>query len=75
MNNALVLHLSDSMSARLLHDAGPDAGRQVERAYRLALGRAPEPAERERAERVVSRVGASALARAIFNCNEFLYLD
>jgi len=75
MNNALVLHLSEAMAARLASEAGPDPGRQVERAYRLAFGRCPEPAERERAIRVVERFGPSALVRAIFNCNEFLYLD
>ncbi len=54
---------------------GNDAGRQVERAYRLALGREPEPDERAVAVRVVERSGLPTLARAIFNCNEFLYLD
>ena len=43
MNNALVLHLSDAFAARLVREAGPDAGRQVDRAYRLAFGRAPSP--------------------------------
>jgi Protein of unknown function (DUF1553)/Protein of unknown function (DUF1549)/Planctomycete cytochrome C/Concanavalin A-like lectin/glucanases superfamily len=75
MNNALVLYLSDAFAARLLREAGPDAGQQVERAYRLAFGRGPEPDERAWANRVVRRFGAATLARAIFNCNEFLYLD
>jgi hypothetical protein len=75
MNNALVLHVSDVMAARLAREAGSDPGRQVERAYRLAFGRSPEPIERERALRVVEQFGPAALARAIFNCNEFLYLD
>ena len=50
MNNALVLYLSDAFAARLAREAGPDAGRQVERAYRLAFGRGPEPDERAWAE-------------------------
>jgi Protein of unknown function (DUF1553)/Protein of unknown function (DUF1549)/Planctomycete cytochrome C len=75
MNNALVLHLSDVMAARLASEAGSDSGRQVERAYRLAFGRRPEPPERAQAVRVVEQFGLAALARAIFNCNEFLYLD
>jgi Protein of unknown function (DUF1553) len=75
MNNELVLHLSDVMAVRLMNQAGPDPGRQVERAYRLAFGRLPEPPELERALRVVEQFGSAALARAIFNCNEFLYLD
>ncbi len=75
MNNALVLYLSDVFAARLLREAGPDVDRQVELAYRLAFGRGPEPEERARANDVVRQFGAATLARAIFNCNEFLYLD
>ena len=58
-----------------MREAGDDAGRQVDRAYRLALGRLPEPDERTQAVRVVERAGLPAFARAIFNCNEFLYFD
>ena len=75
MNNALVLYLSDAFAARLARDAGVDTGAQVERAYRLAFGRSPEPGERERAARLVERSGASTLARVLFNSNEFLYVD
>jgi hypothetical protein len=75
MNNALVLTLSDAMANRLMREAGSDARRQVELAYRLAFNRLPDPVERDRAVSVVERHGASALARAIFNSNEFLYLD
>ncbi|HEY2156038.1 MAG TPA: DUF1553 domain-containing protein, partial [Isosphaeraceae bacterium] len=75
MNNALTLHLSDAFAARLKREAGDDAGRQVDRAYRLALGREPSRGERTRAVGVVERFGAATLARAIFNSNEFLYID
>jgi hypothetical protein len=75
MNNALVLHLSRAFAARLSREAGPSALRQVDRAYLLALGRAPEPVERSQAIRVVEKAGLAALTRALFNCNEFLYFD
>jgi hypothetical protein len=75
MNNALVLHLADAFAARLAREAGPDPGRQADLAYRLAFGRDPDPAERSRAVRAIEQVGASTLARAIFNSNEFLYVD
>jgi hypothetical protein len=75
MNNAMVLYLSDVLAARLAREAGPAIGRQVELAYRLAFGRGPGADERASAERVVKQYGAATLARAIFNCNEFLYLD
>jgi hypothetical protein len=75
MNNALTLHLADRLAARLEREAGPDPSRQVDRAYALALGRSPTPAERERAAAIVGRLGAAPLARALFNANEFLYID
>lgn len=75
MNNALVLHLADVTARRLEREAGPAAERQVDRAYKLALGRAPDAAERAEAARVVERHGAATLARALFNSNEFLYVD
>ena len=75
MNNALVLHLSEAFAQRLLREAGDDVGCQVDRAYRLALGRFPERDERAQAIKVVNRAGLPALTRAIFNCNEFLYFD
>jgi hypothetical protein len=75
LNNALVLHLSDAFADRLKREAGDDPGAQVDRAYRLAFGRLPEPAERTRAIELVERFGASTLARALFNSNEFLHVD
>ena len=75
MNNALVLHLAEAFAGRLAREAGNDAGCQVDRAYKLALGRLPEADERARAASVVERAGLPAFTRAIFNCNEFLYFD
>ncbi len=75
LNNALVLHLSEACAARLVRDVGDDPALQVDRAYRLALGRKPEPAERARAVEIVAKFGARTLARVLFNSNEFLYVD
>jgi hypothetical protein len=75
MNNALTLHLSNAFAARLKREAGDDPGRQVDRAYRLAFGRDPAAEERARAVEVAERHGSATLARAIFNGNEFLYVD
>src|SRR5262249_12614360 len=75
LNNALTLRLSARLAARLKREAGDVPGRQVELAYRLAFGRTPSATERESARRVVEAHGAGVLARAIFNSNEFLYVD
>ena len=75
LNNDLTLRLADRMGERLRREAGEDVERQVERAYQLAFGRAPNDPERERARQVVLSYGLPVLARAIFNSNEFLYID
>ncbi len=75
LNNALVLHLADLLAARLVREVGTDPGKQVDWAYRLAFGRRPQRAEKDEAIAAVKRFGAATLARAIFNSNEFLYVD
>jgi hypothetical protein len=75
LNNTLTLRLADRFADRLRREAGDDPARRVERAYRLAFGRAPDDAEREQAGRVIASYGPAVLARALFNSNEFLYVD
>ncbi|QEH38566.1 Planctomycete cytochrome C [Aquisphaera giovannonii] len=75
LNDALTLRLADRMADRLRREAGAEPARQVELAYRLAFGRPPSGDERARAARIVERHGPAVLARAIFNSNEFLYVD
>ncbi len=75
LNNAQVLRNAERFAGRVRREAGEDAGKQVERAYLLAYGRAPDAEERERAKGVVERHGLGVLTRAIFNSNEFLYID
>ncbi|MBL8865023.1 MAG: DUF1553 domain-containing protein [Planctomycetia bacterium] len=52
----------------------PEATR-IERAYRLTLGRGPTAKERERAEEFLKDSPLAELCRALFNTNEFVYLD
>ena len=44
-NGPFMQERAKAFSSRLARDCGPDRRRQVERAYRLALGRSPSPAE------------------------------
>jgi Protein of unknown function (DUF1553)/Protein of unknown function (DUF1549) len=48
---------------------------RAELAYRLTLGRLPTAAERDRAAAFLRESPLSELCRALFNLNEFLYLD
>jgi hypothetical protein len=75
MNNSFFLEQAARFADRLKKEAGGDAGAQVERAWRLALGRSPDDDERSQAMRFVTneKDGLAALAQALFNLNEFVY--
>ena len=75
LNNAFVLHVVDKFAERIARDVGAEPVRQVERAYRLAYGRAPAAVEQAVAVQVVREHGIGVLARALFNSNEFIYVD
>ena len=59
---------------RLTKEAKTDADR-IDRAYKLILGRAPTAKELDRAQAFLKDSPLSELCRALFNLNEFVYLD
>ena len=60
---------------RLEKEAGKNAGAEVQLAFRLAYGRGPDAQEFKGAEALVSQYGLEMLCRAIFNSNEFLFVE
>jgi hypothetical protein len=58
-------------AARVAQEAGPDPGKQIERAFQLALGRAPSAQERAK----TASVPIEQLAVVLFNLNEFVYVE
>ena len=75
LNNSFVLRMADRFADRVKKEAGDDPTRQIVRAYALAYGRPPTKDEIKTALPVVRTHGLSVLCRAIFNSNEFLYVD
>ncbi|HEY1599967.1 MAG TPA: DUF1553 domain-containing protein, partial [Pirellulales bacterium] len=75
LNNSFVLRMADAFACRLEREAGAEVDRQVHLAYQLACARSPADDELATARRVVSEFGLPSLTRAIFNSNEFLYVD
>jgi hypothetical protein len=75
LNHAFVLRMADIFSERVVKDVGPDLDNQIAWAYRIAYARRPTEEELTTARRVVEKHGLAILARAIFNSNEFLYVD
>jgi len=75
LTNTEVKHFA----ARVVELAGTDPGRQIDRAFRMALSRPPSPEEVKSARATMAGMKArEALARlglVMFNLNEFIYLE
>lgn len=74
LNSRFTLEMSRHFSDRVHMECGPDLRGQVQRAYELALGRAPSEEEVLDALSVVEEQGVIVLCRALFNSNEFVFL-
>ncbi|MBN9519506.1 DUF1553 domain-containing protein [bacterium] len=74
LNSAEAMAAAKALAARVEREAADEPAR-VDRAYQLVLGRAPTAAERERAAAFLRESPLTELCRALFNLNEFVYLD
>jgi mono/diheme cytochrome c family protein len=75
LNSSLIMQQAELFAERLERDAGSDRESQVRRAFWLAFGRAPDDDEMNSARRLVAEQGLSVFCRALYNANEFLYLN
>ncbi|MBI1917654.1 MAG: PSD1 domain-containing protein [Planctomycetes bacterium] len=75
LNGRFLIDQAGYFAERLRDEAGDDPARQVERAFRLAFGRKPSEKELKAAVALARAHGTAALCRALYNANEFLYLD
>jgi hypothetical protein len=65
---------SELFAARLEREAATPPA-QIRRAFELALGRPPDAEEQASAEALVRDQGLMIFCRALFNANEFLYVN
>ncbi len=80
LNNSMVQRQAKAFAARLVREAGKEPAAQVDRAWRLALGRAPTRSEQERALALLRELPAEGqalerLCLMVFNLNEFVHVD
>ncbi len=75
MNNAFVLRMAERFAQRLTREAGDDVSTQIVRAYELAYGRRATAAEIAQVRPIIERHGLAIFCRAVFNSNEFVYVD
>jgi hypothetical protein len=74
LNSEEATAAAKAFAGRLAKEAKSDDER-IDRAYRLALGRPPSKKELERARAFLKESPIAELCRALFNINEFVYLD
>jgi hypothetical protein len=75
LNSAFIEDQAALFAQRLEREAGPDLVREINQAVLLAFGRPATPSETVHAESLIRRLGLTAFCRALFNANEFVYVD
>lgn len=74
LNNALVISLSKHFAHRVEAEGG-SISEQTARAFYLAIGRPPTDGEATQLSHVAEEHGLENLCRALFNLNEFAFVD
>jgi hypothetical protein len=74
LNASEVLEAANTLASRLLREAGSEDER-LTRLYQWTLGRQPSARERHLARAFLADSPLSELCRALFNINEFVYVD
>ncbi|HLW66844.1 MAG TPA: DUF1549 and DUF1553 domain-containing protein [Gemmataceae bacterium] len=76
LNSQFMDDQANAFAERLKRECGEDPAKQIERAFRLALGRTPTTKESEIAKAYLQRSQSlPALCKMILNLNEFVYVD
>jgi hypothetical protein len=73
-NSRFTEQQAELIARRCEHEAGEATVSRVRRAFALAFGREPDETEGRAAESLVTQYGLTALCRALFNANEFLFI-
>ena len=75
LNGAFSNQMAEALAERLRREAGTEAGRQVDLAYRLAAGRGPKAKEAELGVEFLKTQPMREFALAVMNLNGFLYVE
>jgi hypothetical protein len=75
LNDPFALDQAERFAARVRRDAGDDVTAQVRRAFRLAFGRSPASVEAAAGAKLVHTHGLMPLCRALYNANEFVFVE
>jgi hypothetical protein len=74
LNDPFIMKQAECFAERL-RKISPEADRQIEAAYLLALGRLPRSDEKNALLEYVKKHGLANTCRLLFNTNEFVFID
>jgi hypothetical protein len=74
-NSPFVNQQAAFFAQRLREETGPDTGKQIDRAFWIALSRLPNQAERERLIELADKHGLEQVCRVMLNTSEFVYIQ
>jgi hypothetical protein len=74
-NSPFVVEQAQQLALRAEREGGDDLARQIRLVYGHALARPPTEQECAMCAEVAKRHGLAAVCRALFNSNEFLFLE
>jgi hypothetical protein len=74
LNSPFMLQQAEMLAERLRLEAGDDSARQIQRAFRLTIGRAPDARQQQLSEQLVAQHGLLPLCVTLLNTNEFLFI-
>jgi hypothetical protein len=75
LNSGFMVQQSEMFAARLKREAGADVKAQVRLAFSLAFSREPSPEEQNAAKNLIAQHGLAVFCRALFNSNEFIFVE
>jgi hypothetical protein len=75
LNSPLAREQADAFAGRLLSECGDREANIIDRAWQLSFARLPTPAESRYALDFLKQQPLAGLCLALFNANEFIYID
>ncbi len=75
LNSPLAIEAARAFAERVQREAGADPEHQIERAYALAVQRAPRESELKACHQLLKQRSLTELCRVLLNLNEFAYVD
>ena len=75
MNNPFLIRMAGHFAKRIETEAGADPEAQIRRAWELALCRLPDSKEEQASRKLVESHGLASLCRALWNSNEWVYVE